>query len=169
MRYFSGFGFKDEMELFEPFLIQNDFTVAGFSYGAIKAFNYVLNTKHRIDRLQLLSPAFFQDRDVAFKKLQTRSFLHDSTKYMQNFMYNLTDNQEILLTSYLHKSSYEELEELLSYEWREDDLQTLVDRGIQIEVYVGEQDRIVNAHSIKNFFLPFATIYAFKNLGHILQ
>lgn len=60
MRYFSGFCFQNEEALFEPYLIKSDFTVAGFSYGAIKAMEYAFTCKTRIDTLQLFSPAFFK-------------------------------------------------------------------------------------------------------------
>ena len=52
MTYFSGFCLHDEEALFERFLMRNDFCVAGFSYGAIKALNYALTSQKRIDTLQ---------------------------------------------------------------------------------------------------------------------
>ena len=75
--FFSGFCFEDECELFDDYLIQNDFTVAGFSYGAIKAFKYVLNSSFRVDKLQLFSPAFFQNFDEKFKRTQLMYFKKD--------------------------------------------------------------------------------------------
>lgn len=72
MKFFSGFCLANEQELFAPYLIRSDFTVAGFSYGAIKALKYAITCNERIDTLQLFSPAFFQDKDAKFKKLQTR-------------------------------------------------------------------------------------------------
>ncbi|WP_238593468.1 hypothetical protein [Sulfurospirillum diekertiae] len=78
MKFFSGFCLANEQELFSSYLNQSDFTVAGFSYGAIKAFEYTLTCKERIDTLQLFSPAFFEDKDAKFKKLQTLSFSKNS-------------------------------------------------------------------------------------------
>jgi len=72
--YFSGFSLKGEKELFKDYIIENDFTVSGFSYGAQKAFEYVLNTDNRVDLLQLFSPAFFQDKDKKYKRLQLMFF-----------------------------------------------------------------------------------------------
>ena len=72
--YFSGFCFFDEAELFDEYLIRNDFTVCGFSYGAIKAFEEVLSSQNRVDRLQLFSPAFFQNFDDKFKRTQLMYF-----------------------------------------------------------------------------------------------
>ncbi len=47
--YFSGFSLSADEVLFQNLLIKNNYTVAGFSYGAQKAFEYVLNSKNRID------------------------------------------------------------------------------------------------------------------------
>jgi len=70
MKFFSGFCFQNEKDIFKDYIEEGDFKVAGFSYGAIKAFEYVLNSKERIDKLQLFSPAFFQSKSEKFKKLQ---------------------------------------------------------------------------------------------------
>ena len=59
-KYFNGFSLQNEEELFSEYLLQSELCVAGFSYGAQKAFEYVYKSKERIDRLILLSPAFFQ-------------------------------------------------------------------------------------------------------------
>ena len=69
--FFSGFCLENEEELFSEYATPNDFTISGFSYGAIKAFEEVLNSNERVDKLQLFSPAFFQTQDkkyVRFKK-----------------------------------------------------------------------------------------------------
>ena len=60
MLYFNGFSLQNEEEHFKAYLSDNDLTIAGFSYGAQKAFEYAYHSKERIDRLILLSPAFFQ-------------------------------------------------------------------------------------------------------------
>ncbi len=60
--YFSGFSLENEKEIFDDYIIENDFTISGFSYGAIKAFEEVLNGSKRVDLLQLFSPAFFSNR-----------------------------------------------------------------------------------------------------------
>ena len=61
--YFSGFSLNNEQDIFQDIINKSDFTVSGFSYGAIKAFDYVLNCNTRVDTLQLISPAFFQTKD----------------------------------------------------------------------------------------------------------
>ena len=47
MIFFSGFSFCNEIDFFEPYIKDNDFTVAGFSMGSIDAFEYCLDTKKR--------------------------------------------------------------------------------------------------------------------------
>ena len=169
MRYFSGFCLQNEEALFEPYLIKSDFTVAGFSYGAIKAMEYTFTCKTRIDTLQLFSPAFFQDKDAKFKKLQTLAFAKNSDNYTKNFMQNIVYPSQENISSYRKIGTLEELNELLHYIWDKTCLNSLKKRGIHIEVYVGEKDTIVNAQSIKDFFLDYATVYYIKNVGHILK
>ncbi len=169
MRYFSGFCFYGEEGLFAPFLAQNDFNVAGFSYGAIKAFEYTLHATHRIDTLQLFSPAFFQDHDERFKQLQMRAFIANNAKYTQNFMQNIMYNSTVDLTPYTKEETQETLSELLYYTWDANKLHILKERGVRIEVYLGEQDRIINPLNVKEFFVPYATVYYFKNVGHLLK
>ena len=152
--------------MFEPYLIQSDFTVAGFSYGAIKAFEYALTCKERIDTLQLFSPAFFQDRDAKFKKLQTLSFIKNKEAYCAHFLKNCAPTD---LSPFFIQGTYEELETLLNYTWDNTKLEHLCKRGTRIEVYLGENDAIIHALTCKDFFIPFATVYYFKKVGHILQ
>ena len=169
MKFFSGFCFQNEQALFEAYLIQNDFSVAGFSYGAIKACEYVLTCQERIDTLQLFSPAFFQHKEAKFKKLQTLSFAKNSDSYTQNFMQNTTYPSTFDVTAYIHQGTMEELSELLNYVWEKEKLQAIVDKGVKIEVYLGERDAIVDSLTCKDFFVPYASVYYFKRVGHILK
>jgi len=169
MKYFSGFSLANEQELFAPYLIVSDFNVAGFSYGAIKALEYAFTCKERIDTLQLFSPAFFGDRDSRFKKLQTLSFTKNSTAYCEAFLNNVATPSTSDMTPYFQQGSAEELYELLHYVWDARKLQALCERGVKIEVYLGECDAIINAFTCKDFFVPFASVYYFKRVGHILQ
>ncbi len=169
MKFFSGFCLANEQELFSPYLNQSDFTVAGFSYGAIKAFEYTFTCKERIDTLQLFSPAFFQDKDAKFKKLQTLSFSKNSDLYTQNFMQNCVYPSAFDMQPFLKQGRLEELNELLHYTWNEEHLRALKERGVNIEVYVGECDTIINSISVKDFFVPYASVYYLKRVGHILK
>ena len=166
--YFSGFCFVNESELFSEYLESNDFTVCGFSYGSIKAFEEVLNSNLRVDKLQLFSPAFFQNFDDKFKRTQLMYFKKDSNSYCQSFLQNVISPKQIDISKYFKLGTIEELEELLYYEWKEEKVQKLLDKGTKIEVYLGEVDKIIDASKAKEFFKNFATVYYIKQKGHLL-
>ena len=165
MRYFSGFCLEDESELFDSFTCRGDFCVVGFSYGAQKALEYALTCRGRIDKLQLISPAFFMDKSEKYKKIQTLHFKKDADLYCKNFLENVTCRD---MSKYFKKGTQEELNELLFYKWDRDKLRKIRESGIDIEVFLGEKDRIIDSNKVKDFFQEFATIYYIKNKGHIL-
>jgi len=169
MKYFNGFCLDKEQELFTSYLNQSDFAVAGFSYGAIHAFEYTLTCKERIDTLQLFSPAFFQDRDATFKKLQTLSFSKNKMTYCETFLKNIALPSQTDMMPYFKQGSAEALYALLHYVWDTQKVKILQERGIKIEVYLGEGDTIINPLHVKDFFVPFASVYYIKHVGHILR
>ena len=165
--YFSGFSLQNEKELFSNYLINNDFTVSGFSFGAQKAVEYVLNTKTRIDTLQLFSPSYFNDQDKKYKRMQVIYFKKDSEAYCDDFLENCGLNKK-QKDKYFHMGTVEELEDLLNYDWSEKKLQSIVERKINIEVYLGVEDKIINSKQAKEFFRKFGEVYYIKGKGHIL-
>ena len=84
-------------------------------------------------------------------------------------MQNIAYLSDLDMQEYLQKGTLEELEMLLHYQWDKEKLQMLHERNITIEVYLGEQDTIINALHVKDFFVPFASVYYFKRVGHILK
>lgn len=168
-KFFSGFSLADEEKLFDEYLTCNDFTVAGFSYGAIKAFQEVLHTSFRVDTLQLFSPAFFQTQDKKFKRMQLMFFKKDASAYCKNFLKNITYPSSFDMLDYFNEGTFEELDELLNYEWLDSELQKVVNKGIKIEVYLGANDKIINAKAAMDFFKTYATVYFIKDTGHILK
>ncbi|RXI34251.1 hypothetical protein CP964_02550 [Arcobacter defluvii] len=166
--FFSGFCFFNESELFDEYIIRNDFTISGFSYGAIKAFEEALNTQDRVDKLQLFSPAFFQNFDEKFKRTQLMYFKKDENTYVQTFLNNVIYPSNKDISKYFKLGTAQELEELLTYVWNEEKLQKLVDKGVKIEVYLGADDKIIDSLKVKEFFQKFATIYYIKEKGHLL-
>ena len=90
MIYFNGFSLQNEKELFAPYLVDSDYCVAGFSYGAQQAFEYVYHAKERIDRLILLSPAFFQTQKPSFIRTQLRYFEAGQEAYVKQFLANVS-------------------------------------------------------------------------------
>ncbi|NVJ52669.1 MAG: pimelyl-ACP methyl ester esterase BioV [Campylobacteraceae bacterium] len=168
-KYFSGFSLENEKELFEDYLVENDLTVAGFSYGAIKAFEYVLTTKRRVDLLQLFSPAFFEVNDEKFKRTQLMYYKKDEQTYCNTFLQNVSFPSKVNMKEYYKEGTSQELEELLYYKWNEKDLEKLLNKETKIEVYLGQKDKIVNTTKAKEFFEKFATVYYIKEKGHILK
>jgi len=166
--YFSGFSLEKEEEIFAEYSLKNDFTVAGFSYGAQRAFDYVVNTKDRVDLLQLFSPAFFQDKDKKYKRMQVMYFKKDPLKYCNTFLCNSIYPSSIKLEKYFSQGTYEDLEILLNYQWNEEKLELLLSKGVKIEVFLGYEDKIIDAIETKKFFQKYANVYMIKNAGHIL-
>jgi len=169
MRYFSGFCLKGENELFDEFICKSELCVVGFSYGAQKALEYTLTCKERIDKLQLISPAFFMDKGEKFKKLQTLYFKKNPEQYCHNFLENITYPSTLDIKKYFKQDNLVELEELLSYNWDIDDLNKVKEKGVDIEVYLGSLDKIIDSLHVKNFFKEYATTYYIKNVGHTLR
>ncbi len=170
MRFYSGFSLTNDEQFFKDFLDESELCVAGFSYGAIGATKKTIELLRggvRVDRLQLFSPAFFQDRDMKFKKLQMLGYKKDKKSYIENFIKNSFSPYEVKEVS-LSSSSEDELLELLEYVWSEDELSFISSSGVKIEVYLGGLDAIINANSAREFFLPFATITYIKDANHFL-
>jgi len=166
--YFSGFSLSGEQAMFDEYLVDSDMTVAGFSSGAIEAMEYTLETKQRVDRLILLSPAFFQTQKPSFVRTQLRYFASSKEAYIEKFLQNVTYPAEQSLAPYLCVGSRDELERLLTYRWDTQKLQQLLDRGITIEVFLGGKDRIMDADSAYDLFSPLTTTYLIKSAGHML-
>ena len=170
MKYFSGFSLTGEGELFREYIGDSgDFTVAGFSYGAIEAFEYVYNNKRRVDRLVLLSPAFFQTQKRSFIRAQLRYFDSDRESYIKQFLINLSYPLESdTLSQYISVGERGELEMLLNYHWDSKKLKELIERGITIEVYLGGEDKIINSQDACDFFQDSSIVYYIKDVGHSL-
>jgi hypothetical protein len=166
--YFSGFSLQNEQELFSDYIIQNDFTLSGFSYGCIKLIEYAIKSDTRIDKIQLFSPAYFNDKDEKFKRMQLMFFKKDATSYANNFLKNCGFSKENQDKFFL-LGTFEELKELLYYEWSSNQLQSLKDKGIEIEIYLGEKDKIINSKGALEFFRNFGDTYFIKDVGHILH
>jgi len=169
MQFFSGFCLKDEHSLFQNYLKKSEYEVAGFSYGAIKAFEYALTTTKRVDTLTLLSPAFFQTKDKKFKRLQLLHYKKDPKSYSENFLKNIAYPSHHDMSEFYHDGNYEELEELLNYTWDKKKLLLLRQKNISVKVHLGEKDKIVDTQKAYDFFKDISTTYYYKNKGHILS
>jgi esterase/lipase len=169
MRYFSGFALKGEDKFFKEFTIDSELCVVGFSYGSQKAFEYAYSSQNRIDRLILLSPAFFQNHKKSFVKTQLRYFKANQESYTKQFLQNVSYPSNITLNDYLYTGTYDELESLLTYVWDREQILELINRGVTIEVFIGGEDKIVDSSKSFCFFSDITTTYLLKNCGHLLK
>lgn len=158
-----------ESDIFLPYQDKNDFCVSGFSLGGIEAFQYACIARTRIDKLQLFSPAFFEDKDEKFKRLQEMYFKKDKDLYVKNFLENITYPSSVNMQKFYHDSDYEDLHKLLHFTWSKEKLQMIKEKGIMIEVYLGVEDKIIDVEKVKTFFQEYATVIMIKNSGHILK
>lgn len=168
MRFYSGFALSGDQHFFDPYLKHSEYTVAGFSYGAIKAAQYVDQAHERIDTLQLFSPAFFQTKKESFRRLQMGGYFKDSERYLENF---LTTCFAPLPKSLIRfgENNAEGLEELLYFEWTSELMESICSKGTRIEVYLGVDDQVIDVEGARAFFLPYATVTSIRRGNHFLQ
>lgn len=167
MTFYSGFSLLNDQRFFEAYLRESDYTVAGFSYGAIKAARHAANATTRIDTLQFFSPAFFQTAKSSFKRLQLASFMSDPVNYRERFVHGCFAPCEVQPLD-LNMGTIDELEDVLSFVWEDHLVEKILEKGIHIEVYLGMKDHIIDAVGAKNFFLPYATVTTIRKGNHFL-
>lgn len=170
MKFYSGFSLKNEEHCFSDYINRSEYSVCGFSYGAIKALQYTkerLEAGKRIDSLQLISPAFFQTKEKKLIKLQLLGYRKNRDAYLKEFMSSCFLPYEKKVVE-RNENSAEELEELLNYVWNKDELKNIVKKGVKIEVYLGADDRIIDVDGAREFFLEVATVTYIKEANHFL-
>ena len=177
MKFFSGFCLENEQGLFSSFIDDcGEYNVVGFSYGAILALEYCLDATTRIDRLILLSPAFFADKSEKYKTFQLKNFSKDADAYKKVFLLNTQKPQTQAavkdLSPYSSNASLAtqraQLQKLLFFQWNRNDFHSLKQKGISIEIYLGENDHILNAAEARDFFAPCADVYFLNHSNHLL-
>lgn len=167
MQFFSGFCLSGEESLFDAFLPMEGAFVAGFSYGSISAVRYALEHDD-IKRVLLLSPAYYTHKDDEFKKTQLAAFENDKELYALKLLKKSGLSAEEG-TRYRHLGTKEQLDELLFFDWNKAGLESLINRSVQIEVFIGAADRVVEPLASKEFFEKFAKVYMFDNKNHVLR
>lgn len=168
MTFYSGFSLLNDQRFFEAYLRESDYTVAGFSYGAIKAARHAANATSRIDTLQLFSPAFFQTAKSSFKRLQLASFMSDPVNYRERFVHGCFAPCEVQPLDF-KMGTIDELEDVLNFVWEDHLLEKILEKGIHIEVYLGMKDHIIDAVGARAFFLSYATVTSMPRANHFLQ
>jgi pimeloyl-ACP methyl ester carboxylesterase len=171
MQFYSGFSLQNDIVFFKQFIEENPYYVYGFSYGAIQAFLAVqkkVENKQRIDKLVLFSPAFFQTKPQKFIRLQLLGFQKDPDTYIQNFLSSCfapCKKQQVTLGL----ATQEALSELLHYKWDIAQLQSLRDKGVEIEVYLGDADHVIDHKGAFEFFSQVCDVTYIKKANHFLQ
>jgi hypothetical protein len=168
MRFYSGFALTNDEVFFKNYLKYSAYTVAGFSYGAIKAALHTAEAHGRVDTLQLFSPAFFQTKKESFKRLQMGGYLKDSEQYLENFVNSCFAPYPVAPIN-LCENDAKSLRELLYFEWTRELMETIRAKGTVIEVYLGLEDQVIDVAGAREFFLPFATVTTIKRANHFLQ
>ncbi len=172
MKFFSGFCLRNESALFDEILEpwrENRYTVAGFSKGAIEAVEYALLSNSRIDRVLLLSPAWFVDKTESYKMKQLETYRKNPAAYRRAFFKNALFPSKVDVEPYMVEDDVWVLRKLLFYRWPEEILRRLHGRGIVLETYLGAKDRIVEANKAHEFFRRFGESWLFKEWGHFLR
>jgi pimeloyl-ACP methyl ester carboxylesterase len=167
--YFSGFCLKNEEKLLGSFFTPSEYTIVGFSYGAVRALEYSLASTTRIDKIILLSPAFFQSSSASFIRTQIRYFNTNQEQYTEQFYTNVSyPADSSIIENFKSKGTAQELSELLTYEWDIEKFKILLDRGVEIDVFVGGIDKIIDTEKCLEFFSKICNVYLIKNAGHLL-
>ena len=179
MKFFGGFGFKDDVQIFERilhdlgYLEDNPYNICGFSFGAQKAVDYAvdsLKNGSRINRVILLSPAFFNDKSDDFVAQQLQNFVKNRAIYMKAFYKNIgiCEDDEAFLRE-VETLDLRILEKCLHYKFVDSDLEALKARGVEIVVLLGGADKIINANVANEFFSKYGVVYFIKNANHLLR
>lgn len=169
MTFHSGFSLRNDERFFESFLNRSDYCVAGFSYGAIRAALHAAKTTERVDTLQLFSPAFFQTKKESFRRLQMGGYLKNPAVYTERFIESCFAPCPVGTVELDTDANEEQLRELLYFEWTDTLMQGIKAKGTRIEVYLGLEDRVIDAAGAREFFLPYATVMSIKRANHFLQ
>ncbi len=172
MLFFSGFGFRAEKALFREYLDSGEFVIAGFSRGAQRALVEALQKierGERLQKLQLLATAYFDYLPKAAKHKEILTFAKNPEAYMRFFYKKAAYPAMLDLAPFKAQPTLGELKELLLFSWDGSKLARLRDLGVEIEVYLGEYDTIVDSKKCAAFFKPYATIYIIRGAGHLLR
>ncbi len=167
--HFSGFCFHNESYLFDELIDKSYSYISSFSYGCIEAIEYIINNDIKIDKLYMFSPSFFNNETDIFKNNQLKIFKRNNSKYLDFFYANCSYNADTNIDKYKKVDDIKALEKLLFYKWEEGILKKIIDKNIEIIVYFGKYDKIINTKEAKEFFKNYATIIEIPNAGHILK
>lgn len=154
--------------MFAEYFDSSSDAVCGFSYGAQKAFSYVRKTPD-IKRLILLSPAFYMQKTDEFREAQIGVFADNPELYRLKLL-KKSGFAADEMTAYQADGTADALRELLYFRWDSGELNKLAMQGVQIEVYIGSKDGVVEPKPSYEFFknCGLKTVWL-ENKNHILR
>ena len=166
--FFSGFCLSGEEGLFSEYFDSSSDAVCGFSYGAQKAFSYSQKNPD-IKRLILLSPAFYMQKTDEFREAQIGVFADNPELYRLKLL-KKSGFAADEMTAYQADGTADALRELLYFRWDNEELNKLAMQGVQIEVYIGSKDGVVEPKPSYEFFknCGLKTVWL-ENKNHILR
>jgi hypothetical protein len=169
-KFYSGFYLHDEFDLFKDYIEKSDFIFSAFSYGCIRLLEDLNSYDKRVDKIQLFSPAYFGDKDDKFKNMQLKMFEKNEKLYIENFLKNCAYPSEYNLINYVRPSLKDDLEKLLFFDWNEILFQKIFEKrpNLEIEIFLGEKDKIISSNIAADFFRRYGNVYFFKEVGHII-
>jgi len=168
VKFFSGFCVDGEAELFAEFFPPKEAFIAGFSYGAIEAIEYAVSTEEFFKKLILLSPAYYAHKDDEFRDMQHGAFVADAELYRLKLL-KRSGLDETMAAKYAKMGTKEELCKLLYFAWSQELFDELKAKGVDIEIYIGSGDRVVDSEPSAEFFRAHGTVYYMKNKNHFLR
>jgi hypothetical protein len=163
--FFSGFCVKGKRELFYPFLDDSPLVAAGFSFGAQKVWELVKRElkegRGEIRKIQLFSPAFFGNRPRRWIEVNIEGFRKNRRRYILQFL-KKAGLPDLNLIDWGCRE--EELFQLLTYRWERLELD-----GIELEVFLGSEDPIIDVEGAFNFFKEMGVVHLLNGADHFLR
>lgn len=166
MPYFGGFGLKGESGLFEEILqddILNPYVAVGFDVGCVEALKYTedcLKSQLRIQKLILISPLFCHLLDsVNYENVQNYWALSVQPTHCFDTIKPYVKNHKSMLT----KQHF-----LFSFKWERKTFDILNKNGIEINVYLGGIDPLIESTKTLDFFKAFASVWIYRHYAHLL-
>jgi len=163
--FWDGFCIKNGKQLLGKYRDLAPLRIGGFSYGAQQVWELLKKGgTGRIVKVQLFSPAYFDSLSDRWKKLNLERFKQDREGYLKEFYRRALIPPKYQNWECLHRQEMEEeLKKLLTYRWKKIDL-----TGLDLEVYLGERDRIIDLEGAYQFFKKLGRVYLIKGVGHSL-
>jgi esterase/lipase len=75
--------------------------------------------------------------------------------------------KKLNIEKYYDETEFYQLEELLNFNWGI--IEHIKDKHIDIEIFIGSEDKIIDVAKAVDFFKNYGKIYFIKGAGHLLK